>query len=109
MKYFIEPLAEAEEFLNELELSTKLKFVKVFRKVQDGHNTGEDFKKLSGTKNIFEFRVQDKGAWFRILAFITHYDGDALATIIATHGFKKKTNKTPQSEIDKAEKIKRDF
>ena len=109
MRYLIEQLDEAEEFLIELELSTKLKFIKVFRKVQDGNNTGEDFKKLSGTKNIFEFRVKDKGSWFRILAFVTHYEGDALATIVATHGFKKKTNKTPQSEIDKAEKIKRDF
>jgi len=109
MKYLIEQLSDAERFLNELELSTKLKFAKVFRKVQEGNNTAEDFKKLQGTKNIFEFRVKDRGAWFRILAFMTHYDGDALATIVATHGFKKKTNKTPQSEIDKAEQIKRDF
>ena len=109
MKYFIEQLSEAEEFLNELETSTKLKFAKAFRKVQEGHNTGEDFKKLSGTKNIFEFRVTDKGAWFRIMAFMTHYEGDTIATIVATHGFKKKTNKTPQSEIDKAEQIRRDF
>jgi phage-related protein len=109
MKYLIEPLSEAEEFLDDLEQSTKVKFIKVFRKVQEGHNTGEEFKKLPGTKGIFEFRVMDKGAWFRILAFMTHYDGDALATIVATHGFKKKTNKTPQSEIDKAEQTKRDF
>jgi phage-related protein len=109
MKYSIELLSEAERFLNDLEQSTKVKFAKVFRKVQDGHSTGEDFKKLTGAKGVFEFRVMDKGAWYRLLAFMIRYDGDELATIVATHGFKKKTNKTPQSEIDKAEQIKRDF
>jgi phage-related protein len=109
MNYLIEQLQEAEKFLSELEDSTKLKFIKAFRKVQDGFNSGEDFKKLVGTKGLFEFRVKDKGIWFRALAFIVRYHGDSLATIVITHGFKKKSNKTPQSEIDKAEKIKRFF
>jgi len=46
MKYLINQLDEAEEFLDELEESTQLKFAKVFRKVQDGNNTANDFKKL---------------------------------------------------------------
>jgi len=107
MKYLIEQLEEAEKFLDESDKSTKIKFVKVFRKVQDGTNTGEDFRKLPGTKGIFEFRVTDNNAWYRILAFIVRYDGDELPTIVATHGFKKKKNKTSQKEIDKAENIKK--
>jgi len=109
MKYLIDQLDEAEEFLNELEETTQLKFAKVFRKVQDGNNTANDFKKLPGTNGIYEFRVEDKGAWYRILAFMVRFEGDKQPTIVATHGFKKKKNKTPQSEIDKAERKKRDY
>jgi phage-related protein len=109
MKYLIEQLDGAEKFLDGLAESTQLKFAKVFRKVQEGHSTGDDFIKLPGTKGIFEFRVKDRGAWYRILAFLAHYAGDTLATVVATHGFKKKTNKTPQTEIEKAETIKKSF
>ncbi|RYU87252.1 type II toxin-antitoxin system RelE/ParE family toxin [Mucilaginibacter terrigena] len=109
MKYFILKLEEATNFLQNVESSTKLKFTKVFRKVQEGHNTAEDFKKLPGTNSLFEFRVKDKGMWFRILAFLTHFEGDMYATIVATHGFKKKTNKIPRSEIDKADYTKKDY
>src|SRR5665213_2337824 len=109
MKYLIDQLEEAEEFLDELEQSTQLKFAKVFRKVQDGTNSANDFKKLSGTNGIYEFRVEDRGAWYRILAFMVRFEGKKQPTIVAKHGFKKKKNKTPQSEIDKAEKLKRDY
>ena len=109
MKYSIDQLEEAEEFLDELEESTQLKFAKVFRKVQDGTNSANDFKKLPGTNGIYELRVEDKGAWYRVLAFMVRFEGEKQPTIVATHGFKKKKNKTPQSEIDKAERQKRDY
>ncbi|MBI4646356.1 MAG: type II toxin-antitoxin system RelE/ParE family toxin [Bacteroidia bacterium] len=35
--------------------------------------------------------------------------GDIETLIISTHGIYKKTNKTPKSEINKAEQIKRDY
>lgn len=110
MKFEIEYLSEAETFLNqEINDSTQLKFAKVFRKVQEGHNTAEDFKKLAGTDGLYEFRVTDNGSWYRILAFKVQFDGDACPTLVATHGFKKKKNKIPQAEIDKAEKLKKNY
>jgi len=109
MKFLIDQLDGAESFLNGLEQSTKLKFAKIFRKVQIGINSAVDFKKLPGTDGIFEFRVIDNGCYYRILAFIVHYAGDEQATIVVTNGFKKKKNKTPKPEIRKAEKIKKEY
>lgn len=62
------------------------------------------FKKLIGTNDIYEIRVQFGSNIFRLLGF---YDGDN--TIILTGGFIKKTQKTPRQEIKMAEQRKRDY
>jgi hypothetical protein len=59
---------QVEEFLLEIEESARTKFIKAFSKVELGLR-GVHFLKLSGTNNIFEFRVQDSGKWYRILAY----------------------------------------
>jgi phage-related protein len=108
MKNKITLLEDAKTFLKEeISLSAKEKFAKVFLKVREGFNTAEDFKKLSGTADIYEFRVTDSGAWYRILAFKVHCKGDDCPTLVATHGLKKKKNKLPLSEIKKAETLKK--
>lgn len=63
------------------------------------------FKKLKGT-NIWEFRTLYNGLYYRLLAF---WDTDTKTLVIATHGFIKKTKKTPQKEIARAEAIRRDY
>ena len=45
-----------------------------------------------------------KGIQYRLLAF---WDTDAETYVVATHGFIKKTQKTPRKEINKAETIRR--
>mgnify|MGYP001033477284 CR=1 FL=1 len=45
-----------------------------------------------------------KGIQYRLLAF---WDTDAETLVIATHGFVKKTQKTPSKEINKAEAIRK--
>ena len=62
----------------------------------------EYFKKLRGTNDIWEIRVKLSSNAFRILCF---FDGGKL--IVLENGFKKKTQKTPKSEIQKAERIKK--
>ena len=57
----------------------------------------ELFKKLEGT-DIWEFRTLYNGIAYRLFAF---WDTRKDALVIATHGFIKKTNKTPQKEIAK--------
>ena len=65
----------------------------------------ELFKKLEGT-NIWEFRTLYNGIKYRLLAF---WDTDADTIVIATHGFIKKSQKTPRKEIEKAESIRTEY
>ena len=53
---------------------------------------------------IYEFRVNYGNNEFRL--FFT-YDGDTI--VILFNCFKKKTQKTPKSEIDKAIKLKNEY
>lgn len=65
----------------------------------------ELFKKLEGT-DIWEFRTLYDGICYRLLAF---WDTEKDTLVIATHGFIKKTQKTPQKEIARAEVIRREY
>ena len=64
----------------------------------------ELFKKLN--KDIWEFRSKYNGRQFRMLAF---WDKTQNALVIATHGFIKKSQKTPLEVIEKAEQIMRKY
>lgn len=83
-------------------------------KVQDkiGYNISKSryfmdkelFKKLNN--NIWEFRTRYQGSTYRLLAF---WDNEIGRLVIATHGFIKKTQKTPENEIDKAEFLRKEY
>ncbi len=64
----------------------------------------ELFKKLDG--EIWEFRTKCQGITYRLLAF---WDKDTGNLVIATHGFIKKTQKTPEKEIDRAEALRKEY
>lgn len=64
----------------------------------------ELFKKLND--HIWEFRTQFQGMTYRLLAF---WDKDTGNLVIATHGFIKKTQKTPENEIDRAEALRKEY
>ena len=59
------------------------------------------FKKLKGTDDIWEVRVQQGNNIFRILGF---FDGKDL--VVLNHAFTKKSQKIPKKEIAVAEKRK---
>lgn len=61
------------------------------------------FAKMCGTDDIWECRIKQGSNIYRIFAF---WDDDK---IILTHGFIKKTQKTPGNEIEKAENYKKDY
>lgn len=65
----------------------------------------ELFKKLEGTE-IWEFRTLYNGIKYRLLAF---WDTEKDTLVIATHGFIKKTQKTPAKEIAKAEAMRKEY
>lgn len=63
------------------------------------------FKKLKGTE-IWEFRTEYEGNAYRLLSF---WDTRRKALIVATHGFVKKSQKTPWKEIEHAERIRAEY
>jgi phage-related protein len=62
------------------------------------------FKKLVGTEEIWECRIQFGSNAYRIFCFFADN-----SVVVLTHGFIKKSQKTPKSEIEKAEAYRRDF
>ena len=95
--------SEADAFLDTLRQDIKDKIVYNVDKVANGYMDKDLFKKWDGT-DIWEFRTLYKGIQYRLLAF---WDTDAETLVIATHGFVKKTQKTPSKEINKAEAIRK--
>lgn len=96
---------EAIEFLSSLPGNVKEKVTYNIRKVAGGIMDPELFKKLEGTE-IWEFRTLFNGIAYRLLAF---WDTENETLVIATHGFIKKKQKTPQKEIAKAEQIRKNY
>jgi phage-related protein len=62
------------------------------------------FKKLVGSEEIWECRIQLASNAYRIFCFF-----EENSVVILTHGFVKKTQKTPQQEIERAEAYRRDY
>jgi phage-related protein len=62
------------------------------------------FKHLENTDGLYEIRVQVGNNIYRIFCFFDKND-----LVIVGHGFQKKTQKTPQKEIERAEKIKKQY
>ena len=95
-------LEEAIEFISSLDS-------KLIRKILYNIDLAEQtkdptlFKKLRD--DIWEFRTDFAGQSIRLLAFWDKTDNHH-TFVIATHGFMKKTDKTPANEITRAIRIK---
>jgi len=101
----VEFLPEATEFLDRLDDKPRTKVYYNIRKSQYV-NDKELFKKLND--KIWEFRTLYNGKAYRLFAFwdkSIHIN----AVVIATHGYLKKTQKTPKQEIERAEEIMRQY
>ena len=87
-----------EKFLDSLTGKQAQKVLWVLRLLEDLEIVPRHyFKKLVGTQDLWEVRIQYGGDIFRLLGFFEH--GKLL---ILTHGFTKKTQKTPQQDIELA-------
>lgn len=94
-----------EDFLISLPSKVRQKAVWVLKAIEQLQRiSSQYFKKLDGTDDIWEIRIIHGKDSVRLLCF---WCGDNL--IIATNGFKKKTDKVPQKEIQLAEDRKREF
>lgn len=97
--------APVRDFLRELPEQAKRKVAWTLKVIQDLDRVPtEYFKKLSGTDEIWEVRVETSGVAIRLLGF---FDGNNF--IILTNGFLKKTDKIPKQEIILAETRKNDY
>ena len=104
-------LTEAREFLLELDEKSRDKIIFNIDKSKI-KNDNELFKKLKGES--WEFRTLYNKTYFRIFAFWDKTEkvnsSDSVQAkqtlVLATHGIIKKTGKTPEKEIEKAENIR---
>lgn len=101
----IELLEEANDYFDSLPEKIQSKLFKSFDKTKIGLR-GDWFKSIGD--DIYEFRERDNQKFYRILAFWDK-TGDSETLIVATHGFNKKTNKTPKSQKDRAKRIRTEY
>ncbi len=104
-KFRVEFLVDAAEFIDKLEEKTRDKVIYNIQKARVS-NDKELFRKLKG--EIWEFRTLYNKTHYRLFAFWDKTDNTE-TVVISTHGLIKKTDKTPQGEIDKAENIRRQY
>jgi HTH-type transcriptional regulator/antitoxin HipB len=104
-KFNIDFLGEAYDFVESLDEKTRTKIYYNARKTQV-INDPELFKKLN--EFIWEFRTKYNKNYYRLLAFWDKTEKED-TLVLATHGFIKKTNKTPKTEIKKAEEIRKEY
>ena len=62
------------------------------------------FQSVEGVQGLFEIRVEKGGNIYRVFCCL-----DEGSLVILFNGFQKKTQKTPQGEIRKAERIMKEY
>lgn len=92
-----------EEFLDYLSAKQAQKVAWVMELIEDLEVIPvKYFKKMAGTDDIWEIRVQSGSNIFRILGFVEKNN-----LVVLNHAFQKKTQKIPKKEIAIAEARKR--
>lgn len=104
-RFKVQFLEEAAEFLDNLDEKASDKIIYNIHKAQR-INDKELFKKLTG--EIWEFRTLFNKTHYRLFAFWDKTDKTD-SVVISTHGIIKKTDKTPQGDLDKAERIRKNY
>ena len=93
------------EFYQKQNKKVKGKIQYVFELIKQVDRVPEKFlKHLTGTNGLYEIRVEYQSNIYRI--FCCFDDGQL---VVLFNGFQKKTQKTPQKEIDKAERLMNEY
>ena len=104
-KFKVEFLEEAIVFLESLEEKVRDKIIYNITKASY-INDNELFRKL--TDEIWEFRTIYNKSQYRLFAFWDKEE-KSKTIVISTHGLIKKTNKTPQEDIEKATRLRKKY
>ncbi len=92
--HFIEFYVHQDE-----KVKTKIKYV--FDLIRQVERVPEKFlKHLTGTNGLYEVRIEHKSDIYRIFCCF-----DEGRLVVLFNGFQKKTQKTPKSELEKADKL----
>jgi len=104
-KFRVVFLEEANEFLDGLDEKSR---DKIFYNIWKARSTNDKelFKKLHD--EIWEFRTKYNKTYYRLFAFWDKTDTTD-TIVISTHGLVKKTDKIKKSEIERAEKLRKDY
>ena len=93
------------EFFVKQRQKVKDKIIWTFDLIEELQRVPETYlKHLENTDALYEIRIQLGSDIFRIFCFF-----DQGQLIVLANGFQKKTQKTPQKEIEKALKIKEEY
>ena len=93
-----------QEFLDSLPGKAAQKVAWVLNLLEDVQIVPSSyFKKLVGTEEMWECRVQFASNAYRLFCFFVD------DSVVLTHGFIKKSQKTPVREIERGEAYRRDF
>jgi phage-related protein len=93
-----------EEFLDAQSGKVAQKITWVLQIIEELDRVPKKYFKKLESYNLWECRIDFAGNTYRILGFFLHG-----TTLLLTHGFIKKTQKTPKLEIEKALKYKDDY
>jgi phage-related protein len=97
-------LPDAIEFLESIAAKASEKLILNISKSQVVNDV-RVFKKLKNS-NIWEFRAEYGSNEYRLFAF---WDKRENTLVVCTHGILKKIQKTPKKEIEKAERIRKQY
>lgn len=94
-----------EDFLDSLSPKEQQKVFWVLRLIEEIDRVPtEYFKKLRDTEEIWECRIKSGSNAYRIFSFF--FRGD---TLVLTHGYNKKSQKTNPRQIARAEQYRNDY
>lgn len=92
-------------FFNTLDDKVKKKFNWTLKLISQVEKVPKKyFKHIEDSTGLFEVRVEVGSNIFRVFSFF-----DEGQLIILVNGFQKKSQKTPKGEIEKAEKLKKQY
>ena len=94
-----------DDFYQDLSYKVQQKILWTFRIIEDLDRVPEIYlKHIESTDGLYEIRIQVGSNIYRIFCF---FDSNNL--VVVGHGFQKKSQKTPNKELEKAIKIKNEY
>ena len=94
-----------EDFYNNQRIKVRNKILWTLRIIETLPIVPEFYlKHIEGTNGLYEIRIQQGSDIFRLFCFF-----DRGQLVVLANAFQKKTKKTPEIEIEKALKIKKEY